>query len=88
MEGFSKKLDFYYIEYLDHAYSTETLTEIKKRPFTLFAIGFILEETNDYYIIASSGGRYRQKKISGVEFRVKSTIKEMKIVHTIQNKWM
>lgn len=75
--------EIYYFEYLDHAYSEDSLDEIKEKPFILWAIGYIYEEQDEYIVVVPEGAKYREKVPKGHNLIVKSCIKKKELIYTI-----
>lgn len=78
--------EIYYIEYLDHGISRDTIEEITKKPLLLWCVGYIKnpDGKEPYYAVVSSGTRFHERNPSHYIYVVKSAITKMEVIHRVE----
>lgn len=75
----------YYIEYLDHAKIYSDPEETFKKPFTLWCVGKIFKESDDYIAVVCSGTKARPPNTEpSYEIVLKSAIIKKEVVHIVE----
>ena len=75
----------YYIEYLDHGISRDSIEEITKKPLLLWCVGFIvnLHGKEPYYAVVSTGTRFHERKPSHYIYVLKLAITKMEVIYRV-----
>ena len=81
-----KGSEIYYIEYLDHGISRDSIESIVKKPLLLWCVGYVsnLHGNEEYYAVVSSGTRFHERKPSHYVYIVKSAIKKMEVIYRVE----
>lgn len=78
--------EIYYIEYLDHGISRDSIEKIAKKPLLLWCVGYIVnpEGNEPYYAIVGNGTRFHERKPSHYIYVVKSAITFKKVIYHVE----
>lgn len=78
--------DIYYIEYLDHGISRDSIEKIIKKPLLLWCVGYIvnLHGKEPYYAVVSSGTRFHERKPSHYTYIVKLAITKKMVIYRVE----
>lgn len=78
--------EIYYIEYLDHGISRDSMESVKKKPLLLWCAGYIvnLHDNEPYYAVVSSGTRLHERKPTHYIYVVKSAITKKLVIHRVE----
>ena len=81
-----KGSEIYYIEYLDHGISRDSIEKIEKKPLLLFCVGHIvnLHGNESYYAVVSTGTRFHERKPSHYTYIVKSAITKKEVIYRVE----
>lgn len=74
----------FYVEYLDHGLISD-LKELKKNPLTLWAVGKIFQESEEFIAVICSGTKHRLPNSKPTyEIIVKSAIIKKELIHIVE----
>ncbi len=78
--------EIYYIEYLDHGISHDSIEKITKKPLLLWCVGYIinLQGNEPYYAVVSSGTRFHERKPPHYIYIVKSAITKKEVIYHVE----
>jgi len=74
----------FYIEYLDHGLTTD-FEDLEENPLTLWVVGKIFKETEEFMAVICSGTKHRLPSSKpSYEIVVKAAITKKELIHVVE----